>query len=518
MIYLIVAVITVISVSSISSVIFLRSFRRKELQAIENAKDLVDKSRSDAKLAVTKALDEIAEFRLVSAEEMKVEKARMEEDIHQLELRLEKENQRLNMLGTETDKIIKSIDSRYSELKKVYNSITELKQEKRDVLQKMPEALEQAAKTTAVEISTEITRRLVSQAENEASAELRQWEEVPESEFTALAKRIMGIAIGRLGVIKAQERPPSIIALTKSAWERLLRITGKENGFLTELFGMPMSVMENGESLVIRFDTLDAVKKEIARRVLEKLPDNVKTIDDLNIIFEKKSIEMENELIGFGRKAFKLAGIRQKADREIVMLLGRLFYRTSYTQNQWQHSIEASVLAGLMAHELHMDVETAKRATLLHDIGKALTHEIEGSHAEIGSKFAIEAKETPEVIEAITSHHGEGDQISLYTRIVMAADAMSGARPGARREMVESYMDRISDLENAALSFEGVREVFAVQAGRELRIMVDNTEVDDSQTAALANGIATKISDEVTFPGQIKVMVIRRYKAVEYAR
>ncbi|MBU1218415.1 HDIG domain-containing protein [Myxococcota bacterium] len=518
MIYFIIALLTVIAVSTVSSFIFLRSFRKKEAIAKENAGNLIEKARAEAKLAVTKAMDEVAQFRLVSAEEMKVEKAKMEEDVHQLELRLEKENLRLNMLASETDKIIKSIDSRYMELKKVYNSTTDLKQDKRDIILQMPSALEQAAQTTAQSISEEITRRLVSQAESEAAADLRQWEEVPESEFTALAKRIMGIAIGRLGVIKAQERPPSIIAMTKSAWEKLLRVTGKENGFLTELFGMPLSIMENGDAFVIRFETLDAVKKEIARRVLEKLPDSVKNIDDLNIIFEKKSFEMENELIGFGRKAFKLAGIRQKADREIVLLLGRLFYRTSYTQNQWQHSIEASVLAGLMAHELHMDVETAKRATLLHDIGKALTHEIEGSHAEIGSKFAIEAHESPEVIEAITSHHGEGEQISLFTRIVMAADAMSGARPGARREMVESYMDRISDLENAALSFEGVREVFAVQAGRELRIMVDNTEVDDSQTAALAAGIATKISDEVTFPGQIKVMVIRRFKAVELAR
>ncbi|MBN2724953.1 MAG: DUF3552 domain-containing protein [Deltaproteobacteria bacterium] len=518
LIYITVAIILTALSLSITAFFKINLLNKSVSSALEKSNEIVSASKTEANILISKAKEEAAEIILNSKKNIEVEKTSVEEELHQMELRLEKESQRLSLFENELRLSQKSIDSRYTELKKVFSSIQDLKHKRRSEIQRIPSVLEETAHVKASEVSQQLSKQMIEKSVSESQAQLRQWDEIPESEFTPMAKRILGIAIGRLGTVKTQERPSSIIALSKAHYDRILAITEKDHGTLNELFGMNLNIIENGDSLILKFDTLDAVKKEIARRVLEKLPDSVKTIQDLQGLWDKKSSEMDNELTGFGRKAFKLAGLKPKGDKEIIRLLGRLFYRTSYTQNQWLHSVEAAQLAGLMAWELHMDVETAKRATLLHDIGKALTHEIEGSHAEIGGDFGTRFGESPQVVEAISSHHGETESISLFTRLVMAADAMSGARPGARRELVESYMDRIRDLESVARTFDGVKEVFAVQAGRELRIMVDNKDVDENHTSELASGIAKKISDEVTFPGQIKVMVIRRYKVVEYAR
>jgi ribonuclease Y len=233
-------------------------------------------------------------------------------------------------------------------------------------------------------------------------------------------------------------------------------------------------------------------------------------------IIDATAKNVKSEVLGKGKQAFRLLGLRP-ADPEITELVGRLCFRTSYTQNQWEHVVEVSYLAGLMASELDLNVKLARRAGLLHDIGKALTHEVEGSHALIGAEIAERLGEAPEVIGAIGEHHAEKPTSSVYTLLVGAADAISGARPGARKELVETYGERIAVLEDLASAFRGVQRVHAVQAGREVRILVDEKKIDDQRAGELAAEIAQKISDELSFPGQIQVTVIREFAAQEFA-
>ena len=242
---------------------------------------------------------------------------------------------------------------------------------------------------------------------------------------------------------------------------------------------------------------------------------------DLNVRDPKRLVQtvvqnLDREVVDLGKKAFAELEL-PKAHPDIVQLVGRLNYRTSYTQNQWKHSVEAAFLAGLMAEELGLDLKLARRATLLHDIGKALSHEVEGSHAVNGAEWARRLGENDVVANAIGAHHGDEPFDSVYAFLVAAADALSGARPGARREMVETYVKRIADLERIAQSFAGIERVYAVQAGREVRVHVQENQVSDSRATEMASAIAQRISRELVFPGQIKVMVIREVRAVELA-
>ena len=281
--------------------------------------------------------------------------------------------------------------------------------------------------------------------------------------------------------------------------------------------GVKLELAETGDKL--RLDSGDGIAKEVARRALSKLmkgtaPRGVeqKPLDWVRSIGQ----HLEREVVDLGRKAFSELEI-PRAHPDIIKLVGRLNWRTSYTQNQWKHAIEAAFLGGMMAAELGLDVKVTRRATLMHDIGKSLTHEIEGSHAVIGADYARRLGELEVVANAIGAHHADEPPNSVYAFLVAAADAMSGARPGARREQTEQYSTRLDDLERIGSGFRGVDRAFAVQGGRELRVYVREDQVDDVRAIELSNEIARKISDELTFPGQIKVTVIRQVEAVEVA-
>jgi len=275
---------------------------------------------------------------------------------------------------------------------------------------------------------------------------------------------------------------------------------------------------ETGE--VIKLEGLDGVGREVARRALARLSKKAGASseaerDPAGWISGIK-IQLEQEIQGLGRKAFAVLEI-PRAHPEIVTLVGKLNYRTSYTQNQWLHAVEASFLAGMIASEMNLDMKLARRATLMHDIGKALTHEIDGSHAVIGADIARRLGETELVANAIGAHHLDEPMNSVYAYIVAAADALSGARPGARREHPEGYSTKLEDLERIGSSYRGVERAFAVHGGRELRVYVREGEVSDLQAVELSSEIATQISNEMTFPGQIKVTVIRATEAVSVA-
>ncbi len=489
-------------------------------EAVAKAALLREEAKRRSEEVQLKVRNEVAQVRLDSRRQLEEQAREQEEEMNEQELALEREAARVESATEELKVRDADLANRFSTLSKRNNMITELKNQKRELQTQIPSALETAAKLSSQEMRDQIYRQMVESAETQAQENLRLWEQIPESDFIPKAKRIMGIAMGRLSRTEVQERPANSVTLSTSQYQHILKLCGGTIEKLSELFKIPVFA-QVAEDAVIRFDTIDAVNREIARRVLEKTIENsrqITTWENLADLWQKKSAEMENEITGYGRKAFKLAGLKPKAHKEIIQLLGRLFFRTSYTQNQWLHTIEAAQLAGLIAAEMHLDVELARRAALLHDIGKALTHEVEGSHAVIGCELAAQYGEEPVVVNAIGAHHGEVGNESIYASLVMAADAMSGGRPGARREQLETYFDRINDLERAARAFPGIQEVFAVQAGRELRVQVDSQRMDDERTMALAADISRKISQEVTFPGQVKVTVIRTFTAQEVAR
>jgi ribonuclease Y len=270
----------------------------------------------------------------------------------------------------------------------------------------------------------------------------------------------------------------------------------------------------------VRLEGLDGVGREIARRALARLNKKPSSQDEAladPINWGRKiKVQLEQEIQGLGKKAFAVLKL-PRAHQEIVTLVGRLNYRTSFTQNQWLHAVEASFLAGMMAEEMGLDVQLARRATLLHDIGKALTHEMDGSHAVIGADIARRLGETEVVANAIGAHHADEPPTSVYAFLVAGADAMSGARPGARREYADGYSTRLEDLERIGHSYRGVERCFAVHGGRELRVYVREDQVSDLDAVEMSSVIAERISEELTFPGQIKVTIIRATEAVAIA-
>jgi ribonuclease Y len=281
--------------------------------------------------------------------------------------------------------------------------------------------------------------------------------------------------------------------------------------------GVTLSLVETKDA--IRLEGLDGVGREVARRCLATLARNPALGADVAEVergAREVSRKLDIELDDLGRRAFRVLEI-PPAHAEIVRLVGRLNYRTSYTQNQWKHAVEAAFLCGMMAEELGLDIKLARRAALMHDIGKALTHELDGSHAVIGADYARRLGESEIVANAIGAHHTDEPFSSPYAYLVAAADAMSGARPGARRQMDESYSSRLEDLERITRGFRGITEAYAVQGGREVRIYVQEDRIDDLGAVDLSSAVAKKISQEMRFPGQIRVTVIRELRAVETA-
>jgi ribonuclease Y len=379
-------------------------------------------------------------------------------------------------------------------------------------------AVEKLAGATADEIKTHMAESWIEEVRADCAQRLRAIDQnAADPEYARQAKRIMGIAVQRYHAHFLTERLLSNIALPPGMAERLAADGNALLGAIQEGSGVKLELAETGER--VRLDSGDGVAREVARRALHKLIKGTtpRGFDkDPKKWVEQLRANLEREIVDLGKRAFAELEI-PKAHPEIVKLVGCLNYRTSYTQNQWKHALEASFLGGMMAAELGLDVKLARRATLMHDIGKALTHEIEGPHAVIGADYARRLGEHEIVANAIGAHHADEPPNSIYAYLVAAADAMSGARPGARREQTEQYSTKLEDLERIGFSFRGVERAHAVQGGREVRVYVRERDVDDVRAVELSSEIARKISDEMTFPGQIKVTVIRTVEAVEVA-
>jgi ribonuclease Y len=379
--------------------------------------------------------------------------------------------------------------------------------------------LEQRAGTTGDAVVAQMATAWTETARAEAAAALRTVEQMNADPGTDReAKRVLEIASSRYRNHFLTERNQSTFRLEAPIFDTIMKDGGKLHAAIEEVANVKLLVTEAENT--IRLDGLDSLGREVARRVFGKLAKKPESHADAlaqpREFTQRIKEHLDGEVRTLGKKAFQVLDIA-RADAEIVWLVGALNWRTSYTQNQWLHAVEASFLAGMMAAELGLDEKLARRATLMHDIGKALTHKIEGSHAVIGADIARRVGEDEVIANAIGAHHADEPCNSAYAHIVAAADAMSGARPGARREMAEGFSARVEDLERIGASYKGVEFAHAVHGGRELRVYVRERDVDDVAVIEMSAEIAARIADELTFPGQIKVTVIRSFAAVATA-
>lgn len=435
---------------------------------------------------------------------------KIEERLSKRELALDTRSEKLDARDLDTKRDQESIESRRKTLDAAESALHE--KEQSVVLE-----LEKVAALSLDDARQEIVERVVGEAKIEAAKKVRLIEEEAMEDAERRAKQILSVSIQRYAGEFAAERCVSVVQLPSD--EMKGRIIGREGRNIRALeasTGIDIIIDDTPEAVIV--SGFDPVRREIARQSLEKLiADGRIHPSRIEEVVNKTEQEIAKTIKDAGERAAFELGIHG-LHPELIKLLGRLRYRTSYGQNMWSHSIEVGFLCGLMASELGINVKLARRAGLLHDIGKALTHEQEGSHAIIGGDLARKYGEVEVVRNAIAAHHNEEPQNSIIAHLVIAADALSGARPGARREILETYIKRLEDLERISMGFEGVEKTYAIQAGREIRVLVQNSQVNDDQAFVLSREIARKIEDELTYPGQIKVTVIRETRAVEFAR
>jgi ribonuclease Y len=375
--------------------------------------------------------------------------------------------------------------------------------------------LERVASRSASEAQRILVEAEIEDARAAAAQVLRQTAEsaLAGAQIRA-AKRIMGIAIGRFSGHDLTERLQFVISLSDLRPGQVPPADADLRA-IEAVAGVQLSFLDG--QAAIRIEGLDGVGREIARRCVNRmLKRSISGPAAVTRLARGIVVDVERETLDLGRRAFSLLAL-DRAHPEIVKLVGRLTFRTSYAQNQWKHSVEAGFLCGMMAAELGLNVKIARRAALLHDIGKALTHELDGSHASIGAEYARRFNESEVVANAIGAHHTDEAFNSPHAYLVAAADAMSGGRPGARRQAEDTHMAKLEEIERISRAFAGVDEAFAVQGGREVRVYVDENRVNDRGAALLSTQIAENISREMTFPGQIKVTVIREFRADEIA-
>ncbi len=377
--------------------------------------------------------------------------------------------------------------------------------------------MERISGFTAEQAKEFLLKNLENELVHEKAAKIMDIEQQTKDEAENLAREIITVAIQRCAADHVAEATISVVQLPNDEMKgRIIGREGRNIRAIETMTGVDLIIDDTPETITI--SSFEPVRREVARIALEKLiADGRIHPTRIEEMIEKARREVDATIKQEGERAIIEAGVNG-IHPELVKLLGRMKYRTSYGQNVLNHSLEVAFLSGVMASELGLDPTLARRAGLLHDIGKALDHEMEGSHVEIGVDVARKYKEHEVVIDAIQSHHGDVEPKSIIACIVQAADAISAARPGARRENLESYIKRLEKLEEVASSFEGVERCFAIQAGREVRIMVKPEVVDDDQMILLARDICRKIESDLEYPGQIKVNMVRESRAVEYAK
>ena len=488
------------------------------IDAIEKySKKILDEAQKEAnstkKEAVLQAKDTLYQMKL----EFEKETKGMRDQLQSQEKRLFNKEENL-------DKKIDQVEKRESRIAERERSIDKIEKELRKkesisdhLIQEQRKQLETLAGISAEDAKRLLMEAMESEAKHDAAKLMRRIESEARAESDRKAQEILALAVKRYSGDYVAEKTVSVVNLPNDEMKgRIIGREGRNIRAIEAATGIDLIVDDTPEAVIL--SGFNPVRRAVAKLSLEKLIEDGR-IHPARIeeVVSKVGKEVESTIKEAGEQAAFDVGVHG-INHELINLVGRLKYRSSYAQNVLQHSIEVSFLCGVMAAELGLNVKQAKRAGLLHDIGKAVDHEVEGPHAAIGADLAKKYGESSKVVHAIAAHHEEIPPESVLDVLVQAADTLSGARPGARQEMLESYVKRLQDLEKIALSFNGVNKSYAIQAGREIRIMVEGKTINDDQAFVICKDIAKKIEKELSYPGQIKVIVIRETRAVEYAK
>jgi len=510
-------IIAILTVALISLLIFIgvvylkkKSGIEKVLNAEEEAKKIIEEAQKEAeskkKEAILEAKDEAHRLR----NDLEKETRDRRGEIQRLERRLIQREESLDKKSDMLEKRDETLNKKQQEILLKESSIEELHKKEREELERLSGLSSEEAKQILLdEVSKE--------AKHDAAILVKEIEARAKEDGDKKAKEIITCAIQRCAADHVAESTVYVVNLPNDEMKgRIIGREGRNIRTLETLTGIDLIIDDTPEAVIL--SGFDPIRREVARIALEKLiVDGRIHPARIEEMVEKAKKEVEINIKEEGEQATFETGVHG-LHSEIIRLLGRLKYRTSYGQNVLKHSIEVSFLAGLMASELGIDPTLAKRAGLLHDIGKAVDHEVEGPHAVIGADLAKKYHESATIVNAIGAHHGDVEMMSLEANLVQAADAISAARPGARRETLETYIKRLEKLEEIANTCEGVEKSYAIQAGREIRIMIKPDVIDDAGAVLIAKDIVKKIESELEYPGQIKVNVIRETRAIEYAK
>jgi ribonuclease Y len=456
--------------------------------------------------ALVQARDEIGGLRREGEEDLRTRR----EETKRIEGRLAQREETLERKLTEAEGRVEELDDRDKKLQLVREQLEHAAEQHRAKLEKI-------AQMTATEAKETLMGQVVDQAKRDAMSTVREIEQHAREDGEERARKIVTIAIQRVASEQTAESTVSVFSLPSEDMKgRIIGREGRNIRAFEAATGVNLIIDDTPEAVVL--SCFDPVRRETARMTLEKLVQDGRIhparIEEMH---ERSTREIEEQIKRAGEEAMMDVGITD-IHPEMIKLLGRLQYRTSYGQNVLKHLVESAHIAAAIAAELGIDPVIPKRGAFLHDIGKAVTHEVEGSHAIIGAEIARRLRESPEVVHCIESHHGEVEQRTIEAVLAQIADGISGGRPGARRESLETYVKRLERLEEICTSYTGVEKTYAMQAGREVRVMVKPTEIDDVQAQVMARDIAKQVEEQLQYPGQIKITVVRETRSVEYAK
>ena len=488
-----------------------KNVSEKEISsAEEEGTRIINEAIKSAETKKKEALLEAKEEILKNRSEYEKEEKSRRADLQRQENRLQQKEENL-------DRKTEALEKREESLAQKHAAIDKENEEIKVIKRSQTEMLERISGFTAEEAKAYLIAQVEAEVTHETALKIKEVESRMKEECEARAREVVAQAIQRCAADQVAEMTVSVVPLPNDEMKgRIIGREGRNIRTIETLTGVDLIIDDTPEAITV--SCFEPVRREIARLALEKLiADGRIHPTHIEEMVEKARREVDATIKAEGERATFECGVRN-LHPELVKMLGRLHYRTSYGQNVLQHSIEVSHIAGMMAAELGADVQAAKRAGLLHDLGKAVDHELEGTHVALGVEFARKYKERDDIIHAIEAHHNDVEPRTIVACLVQAADAISAARPGARRENLENYIKRLEQLESISTSFHGVEKAYAIQAGREVRVMVKPEQVSEDQMVILARDLAKKIEEEMEYPGQIKVHVLRETKVIEYAK